>query len=115
MATGSIGTMCEERASALLRELALNRVCKTAHQPGKVGNILLSPIRKDRAQHDRTGSSQRQSRTGPMLGLKRSETAAITLAGVELMRRIYKLQFDLSKLRIKDSTAPEVWNTVLEA
>jgi transposase-like protein len=48
-----------------------------------------------------------------MLGFKRFKTAAITLAGIELMRRIYKRQFDLSRLRLQGKTAPELWNTVL--
>ena len=52
-------------------------------------------------------------RIGPMLGLKRFKTAAITIAGIELLRRIYKGQFNLGKLRLKDSCAPAVWNAVL--
>jgi hypothetical protein len=57
--------------------------------------------------------SRRESAHGPMLGFKRFKTAAITLAGIELMRRIYKRQFDLSRLRLQGKTAPEIWNTVL--
>jgi transposase-like protein len=56
-----------------------------------------------------------KARTGPMLGSNRFNAAAITLAGIELLRRIYKRQFDLSKLRITGGTAPEIWNRVLEA
>jgi transposase-like protein len=56
-----------------------------------------------------------KARTGPMLGFNEFKTAAITLAGIELMRRIYKRQFDLSRLRLKDGTAPEIWNAVLAA
>jgi transposase-like protein len=49
--------------------------------------------------------------------LKRQGSAprSITLAGIELLRRIYKRQSDRSKLRITGSTAPEIWNKVLEA
>jgi transposase-like protein len=54
-----------------------------------------------------------KARTGPMLGFKRFKTAAITIAGIELVRRIYKCQFDFSKLRIKGKTAPDIWNMVL--
>jgi transposase-like protein len=54
-----------------------------------------------------------KARTGPMLGFKRFKTAAITIAGIELLRRIYKCQFDFSKLRIKGMTAPDIWNMVL--
>jgi transposase-like protein len=56
-----------------------------------------------------------KARTGPMLGFAEFKTAAITLAGIELMRRIHKRQFDLSRLRLKDRTAPEIWNAVLAA
>jgi transposase-like protein len=47
-------------------------------------------------------------RIGPMLGFKWFRTAAITIAGVELLRRIHKGQFDLRALRLKDRTAPVV-------
>jgi transposase-like protein len=52
-------------------------------------------------------------RIGPMLGFKRFRTAAITIAGIELLRRIHKGQFKLGKLRIKGRSAPEIWNAVL--
>jgi DDE domain len=52
---------------------------------------------------------------GPMLGLKRFRCASITIAGIELTHRIRKGQFKLGKLRIKDKTAPEIWNAVLAA
>jgi transposase-like protein len=54
-------------------------------------------------------------RLGPMLGLKRFRRAATTIAGIELMHRIRKGQFKLEKLRIKNKTAPEIWNAVLAA
>jgi transposase-like protein len=54
-------------------------------------------------------------RIGPMLGFKRFRTAAITIAGIELLRRIHKGQFNLGKLRLKDRTTPAVWNAVLGA
>ena len=46
-------------------------------------------------------------------GLKHFRTAATTIAGIELMHRIRKGQFRLGKLRIKNKTAPEIWNAVL--
>ena len=52
-------------------------------------------------------------RLGPMLGLKRFRNASITIAGIELMHRIRKGQFNLGRLRIEDSRAPEIWNAVL--
>ncbi len=34
------------------------------------------------------------------------------IAGVELLRRIYKNQFSLGCLRLKDKAAPEIWNAL---
>ena len=56
-----------------------------------------------------------KSRTRPMLAFKSFSSAAITIAGVELLRRIHKGQFSLSRLRLKDHTAPTLWNAVLAA
>ena len=54
-------------------------------------------------------------RIGPMLGFKRSDTAAITIAGIELLRRIHKGQFNLRRLRLKGRSAPAIWDAVLAA
>jgi putative transposase len=54
-------------------------------------------------------------RIGPMLGFKRFETAAITIAGIELLRRIHKEQFNLRRLRLKGRSAPAIWNAGLAA
>jgi transposase-like protein len=54
-------------------------------------------------------------RLGPMLGFKRFKTAAVTIAGIELLRRISKGQFNLGRLRLKDRSTPAVWNAVLAA
>ena len=54
-------------------------------------------------------------RTGPMLGFKNYDCAAITIAGIELLRRIGKNQFALRRLHIKDLTMPAIWNAVLAA
>jgi transposase-like protein len=56
-----------------------------------------------------------KSRTGRILGVKRFDYAAITLAGVDLLRRIHKGQFALGHLRAKDEGAPAIWNAVLAA
>ena len=56
-----------------------------------------------------------KSRTGPMLGFKSFSSAAITIAGVELLRRIHKAQFSLRRFRLKDQAAPAFWNAVLAA
>jgi transposase-like protein len=55
-----------------------------------------------------------KSRVNGMLGFKRFRNAAIVIAGIELMHRIRKEQFDL-RINIKDSSAPAVWNAVLSA
>ena len=54
-------------------------------------------------------------RIGPMLGFKWFRTAAIVIAGIELLRRIYKGQFDLGGLRLEDRSTSAVWNAVLAA
>jgi transposase-like protein len=54
-------------------------------------------------------------RTRPMLGFKSYESAAITIAGIELLHRIHKNQFALSRLRLKGQAAPTIWNAVLAA
>jgi transposase-like protein len=56
-----------------------------------------------------------KSRTRPMLGFKRFSSAAITIAGVELLRRIYKKQFSLRRLHLKEHAPPILWNAVLAA
>ena len=51
--------------------------------------------------------------TKPMLGFKNYDCAAITIAGIELLRRTGKNQFALRRLHIRDKTAPAIWNAVL--
>ena len=43
-------------------------------------------------------------RIGPMLGFKWFTTAAIVIAGVELLRQIHKSQFNLGRLRLLSGT-----------
>jgi hypothetical protein len=50
-----------------------------------------------------------------MLGFKRFRTAAVTIAGIELLRRIRKEQFNLRRLRLNGRAAPAIWNPVLVA
>ena len=54
-----------------------------------------------------------KSRTRPMLGFKNFNSAAITLAGVELLHPIRKGQFAIRRLQLKDQAAPAIWNAVL--
>lgn len=49
-----------------------------------------------------------------MLSFKRFRNAAIVIAGIELMHRIRKEQFDL-RVSIKKAAAPAVRNAVLSA
>jgi transposase-like protein len=56
-----------------------------------------------------------KSRLVPMLGFKALRTAAITIAGVELMRRLHKGQFNLRGLRLKDRSTSAVWAAGLAA
>jgi IS6 family transposase len=39
--------------------------------------------------------------------------AAVTIAGVELLHRLRKGQFNLGRLRLKGQSAPAIWNAVL--
>jgi transposase-like protein len=56
-----------------------------------------------------------KSRIGPMLGFKKFRRAKVTIAGIELLHRIRKNQFDLSKLQIQTNTAATMWDAVLTA
>ena len=56
-----------------------------------------------------------KARIGPMLGFKRFRRAKITIAGIELLHRIRKNQFDLSKLSNHTDSATEMWEAVLAA
>ncbi|WP_243469083.1 hypothetical protein [Paraburkholderia sp. PGU19] len=46
---------------------------------------------------------------------ERRRRGAVTISGIELMHRIRKRQFDLTKLPLKDTAAPVLWNAVLSA
>jgi transposase-like protein len=89
-----------------VREMPNEKRAMEAHQ---AANIEIPE------QSGRAGSSPDQVQTGPMLEFKRFDYAAITIAGVELLRRIHKRQFALGHLRLKDQAAPATWNTVLAA
>jgi len=56
-----------------------------------------------------------KARIGTMLGFKRFRRAKVTIAGIELLHRIRKNQFDLSKLQIQTNTASTMWDAVLAA
>jgi hypothetical protein len=48
-----------------------------------------------------------------MLGFKRFDSAAVTIAGIELAQKIKKHQFKIGKLSGRPGTAPEIWAAVL--
>ena len=56
-----------------------------------------------------------KSRIKPMLGFKVFDHATVTIAGVELLHRIRKGQFNLRRLRLEGQAAPAIWNAVLSA
>jgi transposase-like protein len=56
-----------------------------------------------------------KSRTRPMLGFKSFSSAAITIAGVELLRRIHKDNSPSVASASKTTAAPALWNAVLAA
>jgi transposase-like protein len=79
--------------------------------PGRT-KLRSSKYLNNRIEQDHRGI---KSRTRPMLGFKSFSTAAITIAGVELLRRIHKAQFSFGRLRLKDQAVPALWNAVLAA
>ncbi len=50
-----------------------------------------------------------------MLGFKKFRRAKITIAGIELLHRIRKNQFNLSKLSHHTNSVPEMWGAGLAA
>ena len=82
------------------------------HQQGKRTLIRSSKYLNNLIEQDHRSI---KLRLGPMFGFKQFRKARTTIAGIELMHRIRKGQFKLGKLRIKDKTAPEIWNAVLAA
>lgn len=55
-----------------------------------------------------------KSRVNVMLGFKRFKNAGVLIAGIELMHRIRKGQFEVHSA-LKETAAPAVWNAVLSA
>jgi hypothetical protein len=47
--------------------------------------------------------------------LQTLQERAVTISGIELMHRIRNGQFDLTNVRLKETTAPAVWMAVLSA
>ena len=71
-----------------------------------------SKWRPSKIEQDHRGVKQR---IATMLGFKGFATAAITIAGIELMHRIRNGQFGLGRLGLQGRLAPAVWNALLQA
>jgi transposase-like protein len=56
-----------------------------------------------------------KSRIVPMLGFKVFKRAAVMIAGIELLHRIRKGQFDLRSLGVQGQVVSTVWAAVLSA
>jgi transposase-like protein len=56
-----------------------------------------------------------KNRTRSMLGFKSFKSAFVTISGIELLRRIHKNQFAMSRLRLKGQSASAIWNAALAA
>ena len=82
------------------------------HRRGKRTKIRSSKYLNNLIEQDHRSI---KLRLGPMLGLKCFRSASTTIAGIELIHRIRKGQFNLGELRNKDNRAPAVWNAVLAA
>ncbi|MEO7127262.1 MAG: IS6 family transposase [Rhodoferax sp.] len=78
----------------------------------KVTRLRSSKYLNNMIEQDHRGV---KSRIKPMLGFKVFDRAAVTIAGVELLHRIRKGQFNLGRLRIQGQAAPAIWNAVLSA
>jgi transposase-like protein len=63
-------------------------------------------------EHDHRNA---KSKVNAMFGFKRFTNAAVTISGIKLMHRIRKGQLNLTKPRLKDTTAPTVYTAVLSA
>jgi transposase-like protein len=88
------------------------RELKAAGQLAANTNLRPSKYLNNLIEQDHRGV---KLRIGPMLGFKRFRTAATTIAGIELLRRIHKGQFNLGRLHLKDRSTPAIWNAVLAA
>jgi transposase-like protein len=85
----------------------------------KADGLLLkrTKLRSSKYLNNRIEQDHRhiKSRVSVMLGFKRFRNTAVSISGIELMHRIRKDQFDLTNVRVKETTAPAVWMAVLSA
>jgi transposase-like protein len=88
----------------------VNCQAKTRH--GGKTKLRTSKYLNNMIEQDHRGI---KSRTRSMLGFKNYDCAATTIAGIELLHRIRKGQFAFGQLRLKDTSAPALWNAALAA
>jgi transposase-like protein len=81
----------------------------------KAAGTLPSRVRVRSCKYLNNVVEQDQQRMRPMLGFKRFETAAVTIRGIELTKKIKKNQFNLETLTRNPATAPALWAEVLAA
>jgi transposase-like protein len=86
------------------------REIKAGGQIPEDTQALSSKYLNNLIEQDRRGA---KLRLAPMLGFKAFRTAVVTIAGVELLRRIHKRQFNRSGLRLKDKNTSAIWTVVL--
>jgi transposase-like protein len=79
----------------------------------KVEGILPKRIRVRSSKYLNNGIEQDhrrvKQRIRPMLGFKRTETAAVTISGIELAAKIRKHQFKVGKLPGRPTKIPAMW------
>ncbi len=57
-----------------------------------------------------------KQRLYPMLGFKNFGNAAVTVSGIEMVRKIRKGQYDTSAVTVREGTrVPRMWDAVLAA
>ena len=85
----------------------------------KADGLLLkrTKLRSSKYLNNLIGQDHRhiKLRMSVMPGFKRFRNVAVTISGIELMHRIRKVQFDLTNVHIKETTAPAIWMAVLSA
>ena len=86
------------------------RELRTENRRWKDTKLRSSKCLNNMVEQDHRGV---KSRTGPMLGCKVFNKAAITIAGIELLNRIRKVNSRLARLSVRGHAAPAIWEAVL--
>jgi transposase-like protein len=94
------------------RRTARCESCLRRAHAGKDTRLRSSKYLNNMIEQDHRGV---KSRINPMLGFKVFDRAAVTIAGVELLHRVRKGQFNLGRLLVRGQAAPAIWNAVLSA